>query len=90
MKIIKSFEDNEWARSVSADGFKSKANIQWGLGENGELYWLGNISGYGSGGYWIRLGKYLTLSISYKKFKDIDYKLNNIKDNIIEVTNIYE
>jgi hypothetical protein len=51
MKIVKSYRDDNYARFISHKLFKEKANIEFGLGEDGELYWKGNISGYGSVGF---------------------------------------
>ncbi len=54
MKIVKEFEDKEFAKSRSYAIFykTGEANWHWGLGDDGELYVKGSVSGYISGNTW--------------------------------------
>lgn len=79
MKIVKSYRDDNYARFISHKLFKEKANIEFGLGEDGELYWKGNISGYGSGGFWLGMeNKVHSISLPLSKIIEIINKFNTL------------
>ena len=46
MQIIKILEDSEFAKNKSHDLYREKAWWIWGLGDDGELYFMGTYSGF--------------------------------------------
>jgi len=52
MKIVRRFVDNEFARHRSHELFKPNAFWQWGLGDDGELYAMGTMSGHSITAQW--------------------------------------
>lgn len=73
MKIIKEFNDDAWAKEISP-GMTDPSNLpcwSWGLGDDGDLYFRGVISGISYRNNWRSIRPSIHIPLTFKKMIQI-------------------